>query len=172
MSKTALLIIDAQNEMFDPSNPVYQSEKLLENLRSLINKARSAQVPVIYVQHNDAGLVKETDFWQIHSSLTPKEEDLVIQKWSADSFQETGLLETLKSEGIQQLVIGGNQTEHCIASTTQSASDLGYDVILAKDAHGTWDSDGISAEQIISQQNGLLSHFATLQETTDITFTE
>ena len=172
MSKTALLIIDAQNEMFDPSNPVYQSEKLLENLQSLIKKARSAQVPVIYVQHNDAGLVKGTDFWQIHSSLTPAEEDFVVQKWSADSFQETRLLETLKSEGIQQLVIGGNQTEHCIAATTQSASKLGFDVILAKDAHGTWDSDGMSAEQIINQQNGLLSHFAKLKETTDITFTE
>jgi len=80
MSKTALLIIDAQNEMFDPSNPVYQSEKLLENLQSLIKKARSAKVPVIYVQHNDAGLVKGTDFWQIHSSLTPDEGDSVVQK--------------------------------------------------------------------------------------------
>lgn len=172
MSKTALLIIDAQNEMFDPSNPVYQSEKLLENLRSLIKKARSAKVPVIYVQHNDAGLIKGTDFWQIHSSLTPDEGDSVVQKWSADSFQETELLETLKNKGIQQLVIGGNQTEHCIAATTRSASDLGFDVILAKDAHGTWDSDDMSAEQIINQQNGLLSHIATLQETTDITFTE
>lgn len=170
MSKTALLIVDAQNEMFDPSNPVYQSEKLLGNLQSLIQKARSAKVPVIYVQHNDAGLVKGTDFWQIHSSLMPEEGDSVVQKWSANSFQRTKLLETLKNEGIQKLVIGGNQTEHCIAATTRSASGLGFDVVLAKDAHGTWDSDDLTAKQIINHQNELLSHFATLQGTNEITF--
>ncbi|CEG22800.1 Streptothricin hydrolase [Planococcus massiliensis] len=170
MSKTALLIVDAQNEMFDPANPVDQSEKLLENLQSLLQKARSAKVPVIYVQHNDAGLVKGTDFWQIHSSLTPEEGDVVIQKWAADSFQETELLETLKNEGIQKLVIGGNQTEHCIAATTRRASDLGFDVVLVKDAHGTWDSDDFTSKQIINHQNELLSHFATLQGTNEITF--
>jgi len=172
MPKIALLIIDAQNEMFDQSNPVYQSGKLLENLQSLIKKARSANVPVIYMQHNDPGLVKGTNFWQIHQSLTPEEGDFVVQKWAPDSFQETELLELLKNKGIQNLVIAGNQTEHCIDATTRSAGNLGFDVILAKDAHGTWDSEAMSAEQIINQHNGLLSNFATLQETNDIKFVE
>lgn len=170
MSKTALLIVDAQNEMFDPANPVHQSEQLLENLQSLIKKARSADVPVIYVQHNDAGLVEGTDFWQIHSSVTPEERDTVVQKWTPDSFHETKLLEVLKNNGIQNLVIAGNQTEHCINATTRSASQLGFNVTLAKDAHGTWNSETMSAEQIIDHHNGLLSEFVTLQETKDIEF--
>ncbi|WP_142826294.1 cysteine hydrolase family protein [Planococcus soli] len=172
MPKTALLIIDAQNEMFDQSNPVHQSGQLLENLQSLIKKARSAHVPVVYVQHNDPGLVKGTDFWQIHQSITPEERDDIVQKWTPDSFHETTLLEVLKNKNVQNLVIAGNQTEHCIDATTRSASNLGFDVTLAKDAHGTWDSEVMSAEQIINHHNGQLSSFATLQETNDIEFVE
>lgn len=172
MPKTALVIIDAQNEMFDPANPVHQSEQLLENLQSLIKKARSVDAPVIYVQHNDAGLIEGTDFWQIHSSVTPEESDPVVQKWTPDSFHETKLLELLKNNGIQNLVIAGNQTEHCVDATTRRASQLGYNVTLAKDAHGTWDSETMSAQEIIDRHNGLLSEFATLQETNDIEFVE
>ena len=112
MPNTALLIIDAQNEMFDPANPVHESERLLGNLQMLIQKARSANVPVIYIQHNDAGLVEGTDFWQIHESLQPQPDDVVVQKKTPDSFHETTLLEQLKSQEIQNLVIAGNQTEY------------------------------------------------------------
>ena len=170
MPKTALLIVDAQNEMFDPANPVHQSEQLLENLQSLIKKARSVDVPVIYVQHNDAGIVEGAEFWQIHSSVPPEESDTVIQKWTPDSFHETKLLEVLKNNGIQKLVIAGNQTEHCVDATTRSASQLGFDVTLTKDAHGTWDSETMSAEQIIDHHNGLLSDIVTLKATKDIEF--
>ncbi len=172
MPNTALLIIDAQNEMFDPANPVHESDKLLENLQNLIQKARSAGVPVIYVQHNDAGLVEGTDFWQIHESIQPEAGDLIVQKKSPDSFHETVLLEKLKSQGIENLVIAGNQTEYCIDATTQSASKHGFNVTLAKDAHGTWDSESMSAVQIIDHHNEQLSRFAELRETRDIQFAE
>lgn len=171
MPNTALLIIDAQNEMFDPANPVHESDKLLENLQTLIQKARSADVPVIYVQHNDAGLVEGTDFWQIHKAIQPETGDAIIQKKSPDSFNETALLEQLKNMEIQNLVIAGNQTEYCIDATTQSASKHGFNVTLAKDAHGTWDSETMSAEQIIGHHNELLSNFTELRETRDIQFT-
>lgn len=172
MPNTALLIIDAQNEMFDPANPVHESERLLGNLQMLIQKARSANVPVIYIQHNDAGLVEGTDFWQIHESLQPQPDDIVVQKKTPDSFHETTLLEQLKSQGIQNLVIAGNQTEYCVDATTQSAVRHGFHVTLAKDAHGTWDSETMSAEQIIEHHNEMLSNSAELRETRDIQFTD
>lgn len=172
MANTALLIIDAQNEMFDPANPVHKSEQLLENLKTLIEGARSAEVPIIYVQHNDAGLAKGTDYWQIHHSIAPEREDLVVQKWTPDSFHETSLLTDLKNQDIHNLILAGNQTEYCIAATTRSASQHGFHVTLAKDAHGTWDSETMSAEQIIEHYNDQLSEFAILLETRDIEFAE
>src|SRR5450759_459897 len=51
-NRTALLIIDAQVNMFAPENPVYASEMLLKTLGSLIGRARSANIPIIYVQNN------------------------------------------------------------------------------------------------------------------------
>jgi hypothetical protein len=35
---------------------------------------------------------------------------------------------------------------------------------LFEDGHGTWDSDGSSAEQIIGHHNGVLRTFASLKE--------
>lgn len=170
MPNTALLIIDAQNEMFDESNPVYKSEELLENLQSLIEKARSANVPVVYVQHNDGGLVKGTDFWEIHPAISPKDSDSVIQKWTPDSFHETALQDELKAKGTQNLVIAGNQTEYCVDTTTRRAFSLGYKVTFVKDGHGTWDSDSLSAEQIIGHHNSVLGSFADLKETKEVQF--
>lgn len=80
MNKTALLVIDVQNDMFDSSNSVYMGEQLLQNIRVLIDKARSANVPVVFVQHHDEELITGTTPWQIHPSILPNENELVIQK--------------------------------------------------------------------------------------------
>jgi len=170
MNKTALLVVDAQNEMFAESNPVYKAKELLENLQTLIEKARAADVQVIFIQHNDGGLVKGTHDWEIHSAITPQKEELVVQKWSPDAFHETGLHEILKTKNIQNLIMSGNQTEYCIDTTCRRAFSLGYHVTLAKDAHGTWDSDVLSAEQIIRHHNSVLAGFADLVETREIEF--
>lgn len=169
---TALLVIDVQNGMFWESYPVYKGEELLVNLQTLIEKARLADVPVIFVQHNESeGLVNGTNDWEIHPSIAPREEDLVIQKWTPDSFHETNLQDELKTRGTRNLVIAGIQTECCVDTTCRRAFTLGYSVILVKDAHSTWDSDNLSAQQIIDHHNGALNGwFADLQKTKDIHF--
>lgn len=172
MPKTALLVIDAQNEMFAEANPVYKSEELLRNVQSLIEKARASGSPVIYVQHNDQGLVEGTHDWQIHPSIQPEEGDTVIQKRTPDSFHETGLQQVLQEKGIRNLVLVGNQTEYCVDTTTRRAFSLGYRLTLVEDGHGTWDSDGLSAKQIIDHHNGVLKAFAALRESEKIGFEE
>lgn len=172
MERTALLVIDAQNEMFDETNPVYKWKELLENLQPLIEKARSSDVPVIFVQHNDKVLVNGTHDWEIHPSIRPIEGDTVIQKWTPDSFHETNLQDELETKGIQHLVITGNQTEMCVDTTCRRVFSLGYKVTLVKDAHGTWDSDILSAQQIIEDHNRVLSNFTDLKETTEVQFSD
>ncbi len=172
MGNTALLVIDTQNEMFDESNPVYKSEQLLENIQALSEKARSANVPVVYIQHNDGGLVEGTHFWEIHPSISPKEGEAVIQKWTPDSFHETSLHDELKNKGIQNLILTGNQTEMCVDTTCRRAFSLGYDVTVVKDAHGTWDSDSLRAEQIIEHHNRVLRSFAEIKAASEIEFVD
>lgn len=170
MEKTALLIVDAQNETFDDASPVYKATELLENLQSLVGKARLAKVPVVFVQHNNEVLVSGTHDWEIHPSISPKAGETVVQKRNADAFQDTNLQEELKAKGIQHVIVAGNQTESCIDETCRHAADLGYKVTLVKDGHGTWDTEALSAQQIIDRHNEALSSVADVKATTEIQF--
>ncbi len=171
MQKAALVVIDVQNAMFDEPNPIYEGEQLLRNLQHLIHKARTANVPVIFVQHNDEEFITGTPSWEIHSSISPNEGELVIQKQTPDSIHETELHEKLKAKQIQNLVIVGNQTEYCVDTTSRHAFSLGYHVTLVKDAHGTWDTDALSAKEIIAHHNEVMGNaFAALKETKEIQF--
>jgi nicotinamidase-related amidase len=173
MKKTALLIIDVQNAMFDESNPIYDGEQLLSNLQELISKARIANIAVFYVQHNDEEFVTGTTSWKIHYSIAPNETEVVIQKSMPDSFHETDLDEKLKAEEIENIIIAGNQTEYCIDTTSRRAFSLGYYVTLVKDAHRTWNSNTLSAQQIIDHHNEVLGNaFATLKSTKEIQFSD
>ena len=159
--ETALLVIDVQAGMFDEEYPVYEGERLLTVLQDVIAKARAAGVPVIYVQHNeDNGLVHGTPAWEIHPAIAPLAGDTVVQKHHPDSFQDTTLQQVLEARGIRRLITCGIQTEMCVDTTTRRAYSLGYKVTLVQNAHSTWNSPGLTAEQIIGHHNGTLRWFA------------
>jgi len=174
MDDPALLIIDMQLGNFLEPHPIYKGGELLSRVESLINKARIARIPVIYVQHNGGcGDPDEygTNGWQIHPSLKPVKGDILIQKESPDSFYRTRLRHELESKGIKTLVIAGLQTEYCIDTTCRQAYSIGYDTILVSDAHSTWDSQSLTAEQVIQHHNQVLGGwFATLKKEEDVVF--
>lgn len=174
---TALLVINVQVGMFEgPDGPVHGGERLLENIAGLIQKARNAGVPVVYVQHCEGpGEILEpgTRGWEIHPAIAPHAGELVIQKETPDSFYETPLQKELDSREINSLILTGIQTECCVDTTCRRAFSLGYDVTLVKDAHGTWDTAHLSATQIIAHHNEVLGGwFARGVETDEINFEE
>jgi len=171
--KKALLVIDVQNGMFQEGNVVYKGEKLIRDLKDLLEKARSTDTPVFYIQHNSpAGKSVEhvTKGWEIHPEITPNIQDVIIQKTSPDSFFNTSLDGELRKQGIEHLVIAGIQTEVCVDTTCRRAFSMGYKVTLASDTHSTWDSQDITAQQIINHHNGILRWFASVYPSKDITF--
>ena len=138
MNGTALLIIDMQLGNFSEPDPIYNGDELLEKVKSLITKARSAQTPIIYIKNNGgSGDPDEygTPGWEIHPSMAPVEGDIVVQKKTPDAFHETNLHRELESRGIRKLVIAGLQTEYCIDTTCRRASSLGYDVTLVSEQY-------------------------------------
>ena len=54
MSKTALLVIDVQRAFFDGDAipPVYDGNKVLARIGEVVQRARGAGVPIVYVQHS------------------------------------------------------------------------------------------------------------------------
>lgn len=178
MSKTALLIIDVQLGIFMRKEydgmAVYHEEIFINNLKALIQKAKNANVPVIYIQHmyKDFPLMeKGQPLWEVHPEIKPAQDDIVIEKHHADAFLDSVLDETLKNHHITNLVITGLQTAYCVDTTCRRAFSKGYKNVLISDGHSTLDSDILSAEQIIAHHNSVLSsQFAELKTTSEIEF--
>lgn len=58
----------------------------------------------------------------------------------------------------------------CIDTTCRRAFSLGYKVTLVSDAHSTWNSQVITAQQIINHHNSVLRWFADVYSSRDIKF--
>ncbi|TGA99000.1 cysteine hydrolase [Sporolactobacillus shoreae] len=173
MQKTALLIIDVQNGMFYDENPVYNGTNLISNLKMLIQKARTAHVPIFFIQHNapvGKPLEYGTEGWEIYPELTPTDSDIFIQKATPDSFLNTDLDEELKKRNINHLILTGIQTEVCVDTTCRRAFSMGYGVTLVKDTHSTWDTKDLTAQQIINHHNQVLRWFADTKNSSEIEF--
>jgi len=156
-NQTALLVIDVQMFGFDETNLVYESDQLISKIGTLITQAREARVPVVYVQHSEPEELVGSPAWEIHPVIAPGTGEVIIQKQHPDSFQDTNLQRELESLGIKKLNIAGMQTEYCIDTTCRRAYSLGYSVTLVKDAHSTWNTDLLTASQIIAHHNEVLS---------------
>jgi len=168
----ALLILDAQVNMFSEDESVYEGEKILGIINNLISRARNNNLLIINIQNS--GSESDPDFpgtpgWQIHPAIALESGDIVIQKSTPDAFFETPLKSILDSQGIQKLFIAGMQTEICIDATCRRAASLGYDVTLVKDAHSTFDAD-VPADQIIALHNQSLNKLIEVQESKNIIF--
>lgn len=171
--QTALVIIDVQVGLLE--RPVWKVDELLANLKILLEKARSAGIPVVFVQDGDVA-PEGTREWEVHPDIAPNQDELRIQKIATDAFHGTDLHEKLQALGIDELVIGGCATEYCVDTACRRATTLGYNVTLVGDAHSTADDEVLTAEQIIAHHNcnlhGLdnLEHYIQVRPTSDIQF--
>jgi nicotinamidase-related amidase len=162
-SATALLVIDVQVGIIDGLR-AYNGRQVLDRIASLLSKARTGRIPVLYVQHDgESGDLLEAGSlgWQIHPAIAPAYGEPVIRKKASDSFFETNLKQELDARGIGRLVITGCETPYCIDTACRRAVSLGYDVTLVGDAHTTVDSQILKADQIIAHHNGVLDGFGT-----------
>jgi nicotinamidase-related amidase len=133
---TALLVVDVQNGVVAEG---HERDAVVANVGTLVEKARSAQVPVVWVQHSDAGLARGSDEWRIVPELDPGEGEPLVEKSYGDSFEATDLESVLSGLGVGRLVVVGAQTDMCIRSTLHGALARGYDATLVSDAHTTED---------------------------------
>jgi nicotinamidase-related amidase len=167
MSTKALLVIDVQNDVV--ANALRTSE-VVANIDSLVSGARSAGVPVIWVQHSDDYLEKGSAGWEIVDELKPLPNEVRIYKTEASSFAETDLQAQLVSFGAKELVITGAQTNYCVNATSNAGVDLGYQVTLVSDAHTTEDSGTEKASDLIEEKNASFAQIGKVLKTSEISF--
>lgn len=156
---TALVIIDMQQGMFTDAVEPYRGGEVLERIGELLERARLSNVPVFHVQHDGGAgdiLGKGSTGWPHHPAVAPKGGEIVIEKRHSSAFHDTDFHTLLTRAGVDRLVIAGMQTEFCVDSACRAAAALGYQVVLASDAHTTFDTRVLPAELIVAHHNKTL----------------
>ena len=152
-TSTALLVIDVQNGVVDGA---HERDAVVARIGSLVERARTAEVPVIWVQHIDEDLPEGSEAWEYVPELQRGDGEPLVSKRYGDSFEDTVLEQLLAERGVGHLVVAGAQTDQCIRSTLHGAFARGYDATLVGDAHTTVDFTKYGApppEQVIAHTN-------------------
>lgn len=170
---TALLVIDVQNGVVGNA---YERDRVITNIQTLVDKARSEDVPVLWVQHSDDEMPIGSEGWAYVPELERLESEPLVHKTFGDSFEATDLEERLAERGVGRLVVTGAQTEACIRSTLHGALVRGYDATLVSDAHTSEDMREwgmpIGPEQSIAYTNMYWSFSSAPGRSGTVTSTE
>lgn len=160
--QTALLVIDAQVSILDDSN-AYRAPETLVRIADLLDRARTAGTPVIFIQHDHdryEPMMPGAPGWQIHPAVAPQPGETVVRKRAADAFFGTELRAKLDDRAVTRVVVTGCETQYCVDATVRRALSLDYDVVLAADGHTTssFDDGGLTPAQIIAHHNAVLAN--------------
>ncbi|WP_453994140.1 isochorismatase family protein [Bacillus nitroreducens] len=154
----ALLIIDAQQDLIEGNQEelgVFEKEKLINNINTVIDKAIESSATIIFIRDLDVSTGEGPGF-QVHKDINVPSSAVKFDKAATNSFYGTALQEYLSKNKIKHLVIMGCKTEHCIDTAVRTATINHFDVTLVGDGHSTSDSKILSAKQIVQHHNETL----------------
>jgi nicotinamidase-related amidase len=154
--RPALIVVDVQVGVVDGA---WEAPRVVANVARAVERARTAGVPVIWVQHADEDeLPKGSPQWQWVPELTPLPGEPLIGKQFNSAFEQTTLERELEGLGATQLLLAGAATNWCIRATAYGALERGYDLTLISDAHTTAtmrfdDGTTVEAADIVKELN-------------------
>ena len=163
-TKTALIVVDVQNDFADPAGSLYvrAGEDVVARVNEEIAAAVTAGSVVVYTQdwhppatpHFQSGggvwpvhCVRETWGAEFHPALDVAGE--VVRKGSGaeDGYSgfttrdatsgvehATELASLLKARGVERVVIAGLATDYCVKETAIDATRLGWDTTVVTEA--------------------------------------
>jgi len=152
-----LLVIDVQIGIDDLFSAGRNNPSAEDNTASIIKQWRQSGREVIHVKHNstepDSPLRPELPGNQFKPQCAPLQSEVIFEKSVNSAFIGTGLEDYLRKNAINDLVIVGLTTDHCVSTSTRMAANLGFNVVLVGDATATFgriDKEGreFSAEVI------------------------
>lgn len=138
--KTALIVIDVQNDYFPNGNfPLEGAEDALAATLAAIAQARSSGELVITIQHvapeHSPLMAKGTAGVALHPAIADAVAGgLIITKTEADSFLRTELGEQLRQADITTLRLVGMMTQNCVTHTALSPDASGFDIEILGNA--------------------------------------
>ena len=154
LAESTLILIDCQNTYTRGVMELEGVQQALDEAAALLDRARSAGIPVIHIQHDDGpGSLYdiEGDSGAIVSRVAPQNGEPVVVKNYPNSFVQTDLDEVLKTANASNLVLAGFMTHMCVNSTARGAFNLGYSPTVVASATATRALPGLGDSSVSAQ---------------------
>jgi len=165
MPKTAILVIDLQNDFTAPWGSVYREKtgKMMPHIGEVLDKAREKGVLIVIVwsgsDPNKRRVNKELSRmndsegkpyclilgtpgceYDEHIHYDPKR-DIKMKKFGPSAFFKTQLEEVLRAKGVENVLTCGVKTQVCVRATTVDAASCGFRTFALRDMTGSNDGD-------------------------------
>ena len=151
MADSTLIMIDCQNTYTHGVLELEGVQAALDQAAELLERARSARIPVIHVMH-DAGPGSAYDvrakIGQIVDRVAPRQDEPVIVKSFPNAFTGTDLDQLLTAAPGRDLILAGFMTHMCVSSTARGAFSLGYRPAVVAGATATRALPGLQGEPV------------------------
>lgn len=186
--KTALLVIDMQDEFIKPHWTHFwipQATKIVPKINKIIHTCRNHKIPIIFTVYSQTHryLDRPQTLWNMPSRSPTKEidqstlfqigniwhelsqenDDIIIHKSSYGAFYDTPLETILKNLKKDTVIITGTLTNYCCSMTARQAYERGFKVIFSSDATAAHFPDMHTYELKILRRG-----FAKIMSTTEI----
>jgi ureidoacrylate peracid hydrolase len=157
--RTAILVVDMQKVFCEQGGALYvpATAGIIQPIAALLECARAAKVPIIYLRHvvrgdgSDTGrmrdlypnvdriLGRDDPGIEIIDALRPRAGDVVVDKLFYSGFHNTDLDTVLRARDIDTLIVCGTVTNVCCDTTIRDAVHREYKVIALSDANAAMD---------------------------------
>lgn len=151
LAESTLVLIDCQNTYTQGVMELEGVQAALDEAAALLDRARSAGIPIIHVQHSDGpGSLYdiEGESGAIVTRVAPRDGEAVVTKQYPNSFVETDFDDKLKAVGASNLVVAGFMTHMCVNSTARGAFNAGYAPTVVAAATATRSLPGVGGEPV------------------------
>ena len=167
LAESTLVLIDCQNTYTQGVMELEGVQAALDEAAALLDRARSAGIPIIHVQHSDGpGSLYdiEGESGAIVTRVAPRDGEAVVTKQYPNSFVQTDFDDKLKAVSAGNLVIAGFMTHMCVNSTARGAFNAGYAPTVVAAATATRSLPGVGGEPVTAstQQSASLAALSDL----------
>jgi nicotinamidase-related amidase len=191
MSRTALLVVDMEEDFVRGPMAVAGAEELAQRLGPFVGAARTAGHLVVFVTQalrpDDLGPFARFDVVRegralregspgvrVVQELGPRPTDCFVTKRGFGAFLGTNLDELLQEHGVTRVLVCGVSAHVCCDTTVREAFQLGYDPVYLVDGvsmgdlpdHGWGSIDAETAQRVVATT--IAHRFGTVASLDDV----